>query len=188
MSAGWQRFRGHPEAGAQARSPAGLRAGPPRRCPAAASFCPFLSFDGPRATGQAKAVIGVVMETTEFLLFKASLKVGGTTPAWHLRQREVMRFPNEMASAQQGVCLFSNCCILQRCVCNFWDRVVACSALDGQVATGPAMGVLLKGILVAALVAAAAATSVEWRELHAPEHHVHAVKCAKVACMPACSP
>lgn len=43
------------------------------------------------------------------------------------------------------------------------------------------MGVLLKGILVAALVAAAAAGSVEWRELHAPEHHVHAVKCAKVA-------
>lgn len=43
------------------------------------------------------------------------------------------------------------------------------------------MGVLLKGILVAALVAVAAAGSVEWRELHAPEHHVHAVKCAKVS-------
>ena len=48
------------------------------------------------------------------------------------------------------------------------------------------MGVLLKGILVAALVAAATASSIEWRELHAPEHHVHAVKCAKVACPAPC--
>ena len=48
------------------------------------------------------------------------------------------------------------------------------------------MGVLLNGILVAALVAAATASSIEWRELHAPEHHVHAVKCAKVACPAPC--
>ena len=43
------------------------------------------------------------------------------------------------------------------------------------------MGLLLRGLLVAVLLASV--SCVEWTQLHAPEHHVHAVKCAKVGCM-----
>ncbi|CAK0787952.1 hypothetical protein CVIRNUC_011174 [Coccomyxa viridis] len=39
------------------------------------------------------------------------------------------------------------------------------------------MGLLLRGLLVAVLLASV--SCVEWTQLHAPEHHVHAVKCAK---------
>ena len=46
------------------------------------------------------------------------------------------------------------------------------------------MGVLLRGLLAAVLLASV--SCVEWTQLHAPEHHVHAVKCAKVGCMRTC--
>ena len=46
------------------------------------------------------------------------------------------------------------------------------------------MGLLLRGVLLAALLASV--SCVEWTQLHAPEHHVHAVKCAKVRCMHTC--
>ena len=46
------------------------------------------------------------------------------------------------------------------------------------------MGVLLRALLLVALLASV--TCVDWIQLHAPEHHVHAVKCAKVGCMRIC--
>ena len=46
------------------------------------------------------------------------------------------------------------------------------------------MGLLLRGLLVAGLLACV--SCVEWTQLHAPEHHVQAVKCAKVGCTRTC--
>jgi hypothetical protein len=46
------------------------------------------------------------------------------------------------------------------------------------------MGSFVRELLLLSLVAAACATSVQWHELTEPEHHVHAVKLAKV-CWPA---
>ncbi len=47
-------------------------------------------------------------------------------------------------------------------------------------AVGPAMGSLVRGLVLLSLLAAASAASVEWHAVKEPEHHVAAAKLAKV--------
>lgn len=54
-------------------------------------------------------------------------------------------------------------------------------------AVGPAMGSLVRGLVLLSLVAAACAASVEWHAVKEPEHHVAAAKLAKVDFKPFCS-